>query len=204
MDLGICTFGPMKVGLPSGKLALLLIDLQNDFISWTINAMDLIPRLGKVLDSFRANNIPVIHIIRHYSEDGSDVENVRLENFMDKPFVVAGTPGADIVAKLRPLPGEPVIIKKRWSGFFKTDLGVVLEEKGIDTLIVGGLFTPNCVRATVFDAVSHDFHVIVLGDGTASDDYDVQDANILDMINIGVKIVTCEDILRIVEHKGKT
>jgi nicotinamidase-related amidase len=179
--------------------ALLLIDMQNDFVSWTFNAMAIIPCLKKLLDVCRASRVLVVHVVRHYREDGSDVELPRIENFLEKPFVVAGTPGAEIVAELRPWEGEPVIIKKRWSAFFKTGLLVLLEEKGIDTIIVGGIFTPNCVRTTVFDAVAHDLNVVVLNDGTASVDMDIQDANILDMINIGVKVSGCDDIAKLID-----
>lgn len=190
-------------GLPLKRTALLLIDMQNDFVSWTPYARAIIPDLAKVLKACRANLIPVIHVIRHYTEDGSDVELPRVENFLKRPFVVGGTKGAEIVPELAATEGEPVIIKKRWSAFFRTGLTVLLEEKGIDTIVVGGIFTPNCVRTTVFDAISHDINVYVLSDGTASEDPDVQDANILDMVNIGVKVIQCKEFLKAIEIDGK-
>jgi nicotinamidase-related amidase len=189
--------------LSLGNVALVLIDMQNDFVSWTPYASAIVPNLKKVLKACRANLIPVIHVIRHYSEDASDVELPRIENFLKRPFVVGGTPGAEIVPQLSPSEGEPVIIKKRWSAFFRTGLKVLLEEMGLDTIIVGGIFTPNCVRTTVFDAIALDLHVYILTDGTASEDPDIQDANMLDMINIGVKTMTCSELIRSIELRGK-
>jgi len=189
-------------GIQLGKTAFLLIDMQNDFVSWTPYAQSIVTDLAKVLKACRANLVQVIHVIRHYTEDGSDVELPRVENFLKRPFVVAGTKGADIVPELAPTEGEPVIIKKRWSAFFRTGLKVLLEEKGLDTIVVGGIFTPNCVRTTVYDAISYDIKVFVLSDGTASEDPDVQDANILDMVNIGVKVIQCRDFLRAMELDG--
>jgi nicotinamidase-related amidase len=189
--------------IPIGKMALLLIDMQNDFVSWTPYASAIVPNLKKVLKACRGNRIPVIHVIRHYSEDASDVELPRVENFLKRPFVVGGTPGAEVVPQLSPTEGEPVIIKKRWSAFFRTGLKVLLEELGLDTIVVGGIFTPNCVRTTVFDAVALDLNVHVLTDGTASEDPDVQDANILDMVNIGVGTLTCGELIRSIELRGK-
>jgi nicotinamidase-related amidase len=189
-------------GLQLGRMAFLLIDMQNDFVSWSPYAQAIVPSLKKVLTACRANLVPVIYVIRHYTQDGSDVELPRVENFLKRPFVVGGTPGAEIVPQLSPIEGEPIIIKKRWSAFFRTGLKVLLEEKGIDTIVVGGIFTPNCVRTTVFDAISYDLHVFVLADGTASEDPDIQDANILDMVNIGVKIISCEDLIRSIELEG--
>lgn len=185
--------------LPIGSMALVLIDMQNDFVSWTPYASAIVPNLKKTLKACRANLIPVIHVIRHYNEDASDVELPRVENFLKRPFVVAGTPGAEIVPQLAPTEGEAVIIKKRWSAFFRTGLQVLLQEKGLDTIVVGGIFTPNCVRTTVFDAVALDINVRVLIDGTASEDPDIQDANILDMVNIGVGTITCNDLIRSLE-----
>jgi nicotinamidase-related amidase len=185
-----------------GSMALVLIDMQNDFVSWTSYAQAIVPNLKKVLKTCRANLVPVVHVIRHYTQDGSDVELPRVENFLKRPFVVGGTPGAEVVPELSPMEGEPVIIKKRWSAFFRTGLKVLLEEKGLDTIVVGGIFTPNCVRTTVFDAISYDLHVFVLVDGTASEDPDIQDANLLDMVNIGVKTLSCEDLVRSIELKG--
>lgn len=190
-------------GILLGKTAFLIIDMQNDFVSWTPYARAIVPDLAKVLKACRANLVSVIHVIRHYTEDGSDVELPRVENFLKRPFVVAGTKGADIVPELAPTEGEPIIIKKRWSAFFRTGLKVLLEEKGLDTIVVGGIFTPNCVRTTVYDAISYDIKVFVLCDGTASEDPDVQDANILDMVNIGVKVIQCRDFLRAMELDGK-
>ena len=188
--------------IPTKGMALLLIDMQNDFVSWTTYALAVVPNLKKVLKACRANLVPVIHVIRHYSEDASDVEYPRVENFLKRPFVVGGTPGAEIIPQLSPIEGEPVIIKKRWSAFFRTGLQVLLEEKGLNTIIVGGIFTPNCVRTTVYDAIAHDIVTYVLSDGTASEDPDIQDANILDMINIGVNVITCSELLRTLEIKG--
>ena len=189
-------------GLQLGRMVLVFIDMQSDFVSWSPYAQAIVPNLKKVLTACRANLVPVIYVIRQYTQDGSDVELPRVENFLKRPFVVGGTPGAEIVPQLSPIEGEPVIIKKRWSAFFRTGLKVLLEEKGIDTIVVGGIFTPNCVRTTVFDAISYDLHVFVLADGTASEDPDIQDANILDMVNIGVKIISCEDLIRSIELEG--
>jgi len=186
-----------------GNMALILIDMQNDFVSWTPYASAIVPNLKKVLTTCRSNLISVVHVIRHYSEDASDVELPRVENFLKRPFVVGGTPGAEVVPQLAPTEGEPVIIKKRWSAFFRTGLKFLLEEKGLDTIIVGGIFTPNCVRTTVFDAIALDLHVYVLTDGTASEDPDIQDANLLDMVNIGVGTLTCNDLIRSIELRGK-
>lgn len=73
----------------------------------------------------------------------------------------AGTHGSEIVAPLAPASDELVLEKKRFSAFFGTPLLSHLIALGVDTLIVTGGSTSNCVRATVVDGASFDFRVIV-------------------------------------------
>jgi nicotinamidase-related amidase len=63
-----------------------------------------------------------------------------------------------------PLPGEPVVVKFRYSGFYATELELLLREMGIRTLVVAGVNTNNCVLHTSFDAHARDFGVVLLED----------------------------------------
>jgi len=67
----------------------------------------------------------------------------------------------EIVPELRPRPGERVIVKTMPSGFFGTPLASLLTFLGVDTCIVTGMVTSGCVRATVVDAFSHNYRVVV-------------------------------------------
>src|SRR5690606_9905987 len=83
---------------------------------------------------------------------------------------VRGTWGAEFVEELKPLPGERVVDKCRYSAFFNTDLEVGLRSRGIQTLIVTGVVAQVCVESTIRDAFFRDFDVILLRDCTASYD----------------------------------
>ncbi|MPY79737.1 MAG: isochorismatase family protein [Actinophytocola sp.] len=74
--------------------------------------------------------------------------------------------GYEIVAELAPRPGELVLDKSRASAFFGTPLSTWLRQLDVDTLVVGGETTSGCVRASVVDAYSHGFEVIVVEDAT--------------------------------------
>ena len=82
-----------------------------------------------------------------------------------------GTPGVDIYPELAPAPGEHVIKKHRYSGFFGTDLDIILREWGVDTVIVSGTTTENCCHATARDAMFRNYRVVFLSDATATFDY---------------------------------
>lgn len=79
-----------------------------------------------------------------------------------------GSPQAEIVAELRPLEGEHIVIKKRLTGFHATDLELLLRSLGVDTTIITGINTNTCVTGTAFEAMHRDYKVIVVGDCVAS------------------------------------
>jgi nicotinamidase-related amidase len=160
-------------------------------------APGIIQNIQDVLARFRTAGKPVIHIRRSYRADGTDVELPRLQIFKQTGFkVVAGTPGAEIVEQLSPTSNEYVIIKSRWSGFFKTNLDLILNRLGVKTVVLTGVQTPNCVRTTAFDAISFDFDTIVLKDCSAAMTEEVHEYNLTDMANIGVKIMLKDEFFK--------
>jgi nicotinamidase-related amidase len=89
----------------------------------------------------------------------------------NRDALVDGTPGVDIYPDLRPASGEHVIKKHRYSGFFGTDLDMILREWGVDTVIISGTSTENCCHATARDAMFRNYRVIFLSDATTTYDY---------------------------------
>jgi len=178
------------------KPALLIIDMQNDFVLpggpfVVAGASAAIPRIRDVLDHFRQAKLPVFHIVREYFADGSNIEITRREAFLAGPkYAVPGTKGAEIVEALAPNNGEHVIVKPRFSAFFKTGLAEMLRSIGVDQVIICGIQYPNCIRATAFDAISCDFPTTVITDATAAATEEVAQANIHDMRNIGIECIT--------------
>jgi len=108
-----------------------------------------------------------------HRRDGSDMG---LFDDMHPPIanrdaLVDGTPGIDIYPELAPAAGEHVIKKHRYSGFFGTDLDIILREWEVDTVIISGTTTENCCHATARDAMFRNYRVVFLSDATATYDY---------------------------------
>jgi nicotinamidase-related amidase len=79
-------------------------------------------------------------------------------------ILVRGEPGHDIVKALYPRPGEPVIDKPGKGAFYATDLGAILQSRGVESLIVCGVTTEVCVHTTVREANDRGYRCIVPGD----------------------------------------
>jgi len=88
-----------------------------------------------------------------------------------------GDVGSDFYGP-KPLPGEVVVKKARYSGFVGTDLDARLKALGVDTLVVAGLTTECCVDSTVRDAFSLDYHVFVAADACAAYEPDIHVASL--------------------------
>jgi nicotinamidase-related amidase len=181
------------------RTALLIIDMQEDIVGMRESTQRTVQPLRRVLDAFRKKGLPVFHVIRTYRRDWSDVELPRIAEFQERgPRVIENTPGARIVSQLAPRAGEFVVVKKRWSGFFMTELPLLLNRLGVRSVVIGGTQTPNCVRSTAFDAISHDLETTVLTDGTSAATPQIHESNLLDMKNIGIRLLSCEEAVAMV------
>ena len=85
------------------------------------------------------------------------------------------------------------MVKYRFSAFFQTRLNMLLQRMKVDTVVLVGVQTPNCIRTAAYDAVSLDYHTVVLHDATASKSPEVQAANLQDMADAQIKIIAVDD-----------
>jgi nicotinamidase-related amidase len=181
------------------RFALLIIDMQNDFVLEgaplrVAQARAVISKIVEVLTEFRKKRLPVFHVLRIHRGDGSDVEINRQELFRKHPFAVEGTQGAAVIDELSPLQGEYIIPKIRMSAFIATELDLMLRNIGVEELIITGIQTPNCIRTTVFDAIAYNYPVTLIEDAVGAQSDDIHQANVRDMANIGVRIRKAQDL----------
>lgn len=179
-------------GFALQETALLLIDLQRrhmdvDGVGYHTlppdRARSVTARAGQALTAARAAGMPVVHVAtwkKPAAPWGSrNGHNPFLAWQNGRPIPGAGfvrqadlcTEGsvyAEFMPETTPLPHEPVVVKFRYSGFYATDLELVLRGLGIRQLFVGGVNTNNCVLHTSFDAQARDFGVVLLEDAAGS------------------------------------
>ncbi|XP_045830124.1 probable inactive nicotinamidase At3g16190 [Trifolium pratense] len=181
--------------------ALLVIDMQKDFIEdgspmLVKGGKDIIPNVIKAVEVARQRGVLIVWVVREHDPLGRDVELFRQHLYTSEKVgpTSKGSEGAELVDGLVIREGDFKLVKTRFSAFFSTHLHSVLQRAGINSLVVTGVQTPNCIRQTVFDAVALDYQpVTVLVDATAAATPDIHLANVFDMKNIGVSTPTLQE-----------
>jgi len=134
----------------------------------------------RIRDAARAAGIPVIYTNVVYQEGGAD-GGVFYRKVPALEVFVSGNPLGRWAEGLEPADGELVISKQYPSAFFGTSLAETLNKRSIDTLIITGVTTSGCVRATCVDAMSSGFVPIVVADACGDRHAAPQEANLFDM-----------------------
>lgn len=160
------------------KTAVIVVDMENDFVEdsspmASAQARDAIPQMQRVLSFARETGMKVVYTTHAHREDGCDMGRFGdlYPPIATGASLVDGTRGIEIHDDLKPAPGEVVIKKHRYSGFFGTDLDIILRSSGIETVVIIGTTTENCCQATARDAMFRDYFVVFLADATGTFDY---------------------------------
>jgi len=167
----------VRFDIRADKTALLIIDMQNAFVKpgspvARARGPDLVPRLNKVIQACRKKAILTIFTQHMLRADGSDVG--LFKEFLPAPAVkalTAGTPGVAIYPEMEQHSSDITIPKQVYDAFLWTELDLILRNKGIDTLIIGGLDTLLCCESTVRASRHRNYKVIFLSDGTSTGDW---------------------------------
>lgn len=158
--------------------AVIVVDMENDFVEAgapmeSKQARSAVSNIRRTIEFARETGMKVIYTTHTHRSDGCDMG--RFGNLYppieSREGLVDGTRGIEIYAELAPASGEPVIKKHRYSGFFGTDLDIILRSSGITTVVIIGTTTENCCHATARDAMFRDYFVAFLSDATGTFDY---------------------------------
>jgi nicotinamidase-related amidase len=179
---------PFPLSLDRGTTALLVIDMQRDFIepggfgeslgNDVGRLAAIVPTVGRLIQGARAAGLAVIYTKECHRPDLSDLPRSKRDRGSPARrigdagpmgrLLIAGEPGTDIVPQLAPLPGEPVIEKPGKGSFYATRLGEILADRGTRTLLLAGVTTEVCVQTTMREANDRGFECLLVEDATAS------------------------------------
>lgn len=147
------------------KPAILVVDMLNDFVYGALTCergKAIVPATAKLLNAAREKGVPVIFC------NDAHIKEIDRELALWGDHAIAGTPGAEVIPELGLSERDYVVPKRRYSGFFQTDLDILLRELGVKTLVMTGLHTHMCVRHTSADAYSLGYDVVVAKEATDS------------------------------------
>jgi len=196
--------------------ALITIDTQNDFTlpgapAEIAGTSEVLPNMKCILDAYRTKGLPIIHVIRLYKEDGSNVDICRREALENGARIaIPDTEGAQLVHEIRPIrytsldtnkllqgdfqplgASESVLYKSRWGAFYNTQLEQLLRSQGVNTIVFTGCNFPNCPRASIYEASERDFRVVMVADAMSQ----VYEKGIQEIISIGVHVCSSDELL---------
>jgi nicotinamidase-related amidase len=143
------------------KRALVLIDIQNDYFpggKWPLSGVEsAADNAAKILEAARRAGDLVVHVRHEFSS-------------ADAPFFLPGSEGAKIHPKVRSLEGEPIVLKHHVNSFRETDLKKILEDHGIEEVVICGAMSHMCVDAGTRAASDLGYKCVVVHDACATRD----------------------------------
>jgi nicotinamidase-related amidase len=194
--------------------ALLTIDTQRDVLDGgpleIAGTSAVLAQMRVLADAFRGASRPIVHIVRLYECDGSNVDPCRRQAVRDgMRALVPATPGSQLAGELlcepelkldadlllageaqRLGPNEVAIYKPRWGAFYATALEEHLRAQQIDTLVFCGCNFPNCPRTSVYEASERDFRIVLARDALSG----LYERGERELAGIGVRLMSASDI----------
>jgi ureidoacrylate peracid hydrolase len=210
----------IKVGNKTLALGLLVIDMQNGFVSkdgsYAKLGMNIegyrkvIPKLQDLIVFCRNQGIPIFYTQAVRERSGIDLlTNVHIilprtrEERLKVPITVRGTWDSRIIDELKPTKSDHTVVKRRDSAFQDTELRVWLQSVGINTLIFCGVDTSICVETSLRDAFNIGYDVILISDATASGiskHYETTLERVADYYGIVADFDHFKEIIKLMEH----
>jgi ureidoacrylate peracid hydrolase len=185
---------PNSLKIDPSQTAVIVVDMQNDFGSEDgmfaragidISAIQaVVAPTARVLNMARRTRMPVVYLKMAFSSDLSNAGGPEAPNRIlhlrmgvgdpvttpdghESRILIEDTWNTNILTELTPQPGDLIVIKHRFSGFFETNLDALLRDLGVTTLVFTGCTTSVCVESTLRDAFFRDYRCLLLADCTA-------------------------------------
>ncbi|TFF96953.1 cysteine hydrolase [Candidatus Thorarchaeota archaeon] len=180
------------------KTSLIVVDMLNDFVRddgalVVPGAKALVSNQKKLLEAARDAEMMIVYLTDNHEPDDDEFEKW-------PPHAVVGTWGAKIIDELEPRDGSHVVPKRRYSGFFGTDLDLRLREAGVGSIVLVGVLTDICVMYTSADASARTYDVVVVTDATDSTSRDAHEFALGHMKEVhGSTLATTKQVLDAIE-----
>jgi nicotinamidase-related amidase len=194
--------------------ALITIDTQRDVLDGgsleVPGTTAALGAIGILARAFRAAARPIVHVVRLYEPDGSNVDICRREAVRNGArMLIPGADGSQLAGELLPDPGlvlddrlllaggmqalgpgEVAIYKPRWGAFYRTRLEDHLRTHDVSTLVFCGCNFPNCPRTSIYEASERDFRIVLARDATSA----LYERGERELTDIGVRVLSSREV----------
>jgi len=166
--------------------ALLLVDLMRAYFTagspLDLGSKAAVDVSARLLAAAREHGVPVIHTAVHYRAGAVDA-GLFIRKVPALGLLADDQPGElrELLPQVVPLGDEVLIVKQYASAFFGTSLASTLAALGVDTVVIAGVSTSGCIRASATDAIQHGFRPMVVGDACADRTDELHRSNLRDL-----------------------
>jgi nicotinamidase-related amidase len=180
----------------SVRTALLLVDVINSFFqpghpNYYAGVEKVLPALRSLLEAARRSGSVVVHAAEMHRPEFDDFEWRKLP-----VHHLAGAEDAEFFGEFRPEgKSETTVFKRRFSAFFATDLALFLAEQRVERVVIGGVKTNVCIRATAQDAFASGFEPIVPREATNSNRPHLAEASLEDIDRYMGQVVSLDEAI---------
>ena len=178
--------------------AILVVDMLNDFLKpggkmVLDTGKVIVEPSSRLLERARNNRIPIVYV------NDSHRPGLRQDREFRKraEHCIEGTWGSEVIRELKPIEGDFVVKKRRFSGFYETDLDLTLKDLEIDTVVIIGVVTNICVRSTVHDAFFRGYKVIIPRDCVMATGEREQESSLYDIQTHFGEVTTLERVMEL-------
>jgi nicotinamidase-related amidase len=197
----IAPFNTHPMTLNSARSALIVTDMQTFFLdpaspTFTCGGLAILPGIRRLIDAYRAQNLPVIFTRHVHHPDHLDSG---IMGWWWEGMCIEGSPESEVHPDIAPLPKEKQILKHRYSAFYNTDLETILRVQKVEDLVITGVMTNMCCESTARDAYFRDYRVFFLADGTGSISEEMHVASLLSLAFGFAHVTTVNQILHEVQ-----
>ncbi|HEU0040771.1 MAG TPA: isochorismatase family protein [Jiangellaceae bacterium] len=169
---------------PGRRPVVLAVDLMRAYFDpaspLCLPSVACLESAGRVVAAARDCGVPVVHTRVVYGPDGVD-GGLFIRKVPALRQLVGGGPMSELMPEVTPASSELVLVKQYASAFFGTSLASTLRALGVDTVVVVGVSTSGCVRASAVDALQHGFVPVVVRDAVGDRDVSPHEASLYDL-----------------------
>lgn len=180
--------------------ALVVVDMMRAYFTpgspFDLGSRSAVDGCAVLLAAARSAGIPVLHTVVRYGAGAADA-GLFVRKVPGLRVLAADAEGAlgDVVAELAPAATEVVVVKQYASAFFGTSLSATLTAGGVDTVVLCGVSTSGCVRASATDALQHGFRPIVVSEACGDRTAAIHEANLTDLAAKYADVISLDEAL---------